>query len=134
MSNMADYSNAFDEAIANCPYHDDWNEQRKEIVKIIEVFGSKMSMCRTFRSFGDKDYQVIMFFFLYDGIYMYLQAVENGLIEAAQLEKIMDLDAGISFVMYSNVENAQEFFPIFLNMLKAPEPILYEVDNSGNPV
>lgn len=49
---------------------------------------------------------------------MYIEHIENGLIESGGLEKIYDLDNEIAFVLYSNVENTRPAVPLVMQMLK----------------
>ena len=115
------YTNQFEESVANRPYSSDWFKERCYVVKLImDVYYDECTYFQAFQTSIDES-QIkfrILFFELFSQLYMYIEHIENGLIESGGLEKIYDLDNEIAFVLYSNVENARPAAPLVMQMLK----------------
>lgn len=115
------YTNQFEESVANRPYSSDWFKERCYVVELImDVYYDKCTYFKAFQTSIDESRIKcrILFFKLFSQLYMYIEHIENGLIESGGLEKIYDLDNEIAFVLYSNVENTRPAVPLVMQMLK----------------
>lgn len=113
------YANPFEEAVANRPYFSDWFKERNYVVELI--LGEYYERCTYFTALQTEIEQKkfrVFFFELFGQLYMYIEHLENGLIESGGLEKIYDWDNGIAFILYSNVENAKPATPLIIYMIK----------------
>lgn len=114
------YTNQFEESVANRPYSTDWFKERCYVVKLIDDYYDECTYFQALQADTDNSQITfrILFFELFNQLYMYVEHIQDGLIESGGLEKIYDLDNDISFVLYSNVENPSPAAPLIMKMLR----------------
>lgn len=110
--------NAFESKIDSLPYSFDFNEMRILTFKTLLSFKEQMGYFQEFRSIGDDTFHYLIVFEVFGDYYIYSQYIENGKIETYQLEKIIDFDNAIAFVLAANVVNASPGFPFVKQALE----------------
>ena len=116
------YSNEFDKAVAERRYYSDWFKERCFIVALfMDVFYDKMTYFIGLQdTFSSSEFISRIFVFeLFGNLYVYVEHIEDGKIESGQLEKVYDIDNDISFVLYSNIENAEPATPFVMKLIKS---------------
>lgn len=130
MSKKIKFENPFDEAIANCPASTDWAEQRNMIMNIILSYYDDMTFFRVAQTKNNdfEDRIRIIFFGLFNCLYVWHEVIENGLLESGQLDKVLNYESNLSIVLYSNITNIKPFAPIANKLLN--ERMLYPVETN----
>ena len=113
--------NDFEEAIMNLPYSTDWFKRRCMHFDVIISYSKKFDYFRvyteTHRDENDKKWKTIFIIIKYkENLYVYTDWTIDGLVEGAQLDKILD---NIVSVMYSHLKNVPPIAPIALKLLEA---------------
>lgn len=118
----------FEEAIANVRYSHDWTKMRDDVAEIMTAY-IKSSHCVWFKrkrtSLDNQDFCFLIFFKMFDNLYIWSEAVENGLRESAQLEVMYNF-TGVVRVLYSNMENSDPIAPLVIQSFIDNE--LYDYD------
>lgn len=114
--------NKFEQALQNVPYSTDWYEYRNNHLNVVGQF-LQSEDCKWYQVWETDNFKDIKFhcivFFIYDLLYVWTDTVENGLIEASQLDRpVNDYTAT---VLYSNVENSAPFAPVLFKMIDNEE-------------
>ena len=114
------YTNQFEESVANRPYSSDWFKERCYVVKLINEYYDRFTYFQAFQTNVNESKIKfrVLFSELFGQLYLYVEHLEDGLIESGALEKIYDIDHDIAFVLYSNVENVKPAAPLVMQMLK----------------
>lgn len=130
MSKKIAFENTFDEEIANCPASTEWAEQRNMIMDIIVKYYDKMTFFRIVQTENNDSVDCIriIFFELFNCLYVWNEVIENGLLESGQLDKVLNYDCNLAIVLYSNITNIEPFAPIAHRLLN--EGRLYSVKNN----
>lgn len=114
---MREILNEFEESISNAEYKDDVYEQRKEIGIIVEYYIQKKNpeIVQVLElDEGDGEILRNVLFKIYDEFYLWGDCIINGLVEASQLEHIVNNYIGE--VLWSTQDNASSITAAFFKL------------------